>query len=82
MQLNKSLRKGFHIYESHMEEETNDKNPSIEHHPLLKDYEYIFGEILGFPPKRDIDFSIDLVPRVVKSSIMGIYSQVCHLGVL
>jgi hypothetical protein len=28
----------------------------------LRDFEDSFREILDFPPKRDIDFSIDLVP--------------------
>jgi hypothetical protein len=45
-----------------MEEETKDKMPSFEDHPVLKYFEDVFGEIPGFPPKRDIDFSIDLVP--------------------
>jgi hypothetical protein len=34
----------------------------------LKYFEDVFGEILGFPPKRDIDFSIDPVPGVVLTS--------------
>jgi hypothetical protein len=28
----------------------------------LQEFEYVFQEIPGFPPKREIDFSIDLVP--------------------
>jgi hypothetical protein len=40
-----------------------DKVASIEDHPILRDFEDVFGEILGLPPKREIDFSIDLVPR-------------------
>jgi hypothetical protein len=44
-----------------MEEATQDKMPSIEDHPVLKDFEDVFEETLGFPLKRDIDFSIDLV---------------------
>jgi hypothetical protein len=35
---------------------------SIEDHPVLRDFEDVFREIPGLPPKRDIDFSIDLVP--------------------
>jgi hypothetical protein len=31
-------------------------------YPVLKEYEDVFGEFPGFPPKRDIDFSIDLMP--------------------
>jgi hypothetical protein len=45
-----------------MEEATRDKVASIEDHPVLMDFEYVFWEIPGIPPKRDIDFSIDLVP--------------------
>jgi hypothetical protein len=29
----------------------------------LKENEDVFWEFQGFPPKRDIDFSIDLIPR-------------------
>jgi hypothetical protein len=47
-----------------MEEASKDKMESIEYHLVLKDFEYVFGEIPRFPPKRDIDFSVDLVPRV------------------
>jgi hypothetical protein len=35
---------------------------SIEEHPVLMDFEDVFGKILRMAPKRDIDFSIDLVP--------------------
>jgi hypothetical protein len=42
-----------------MEETTKDKVPSIEDHPILKDYEDVFREIWWFRPKRDIDFPIN-----------------------
>jgi hypothetical protein len=45
-----------------MEEVTKDKVTSIEYHPVSKYFEDVFREILGLPPKRDIDLSIDLVP--------------------
>jgi hypothetical protein len=54
------FKKGCPIFAAHMEEAAKDKVESIEYHPVLKYFEYIFGEIPGFPPKRDIDFSIDL----------------------
>jgi hypothetical protein len=67
-----------------MEEATKDKLESIEDHPVLRDFEDFFKEILGLPPKRDIDFSIDLVPGATSMSktpyIMGTYAQMCHLG--
>jgi hypothetical protein len=45
-----------------VEEATKDKVESIEDHLVLRDFKDVFREIPGFPPKRDIDFSIDLVP--------------------
>jgi hypothetical protein len=46
-----------------MEEATRDKVENIEEHPILKYFEDILGEIPGFPPKKDIDLSVNLVPR-------------------
>jgi hypothetical protein len=34
------------------------------HFLVLQDFEDVFQEIIGFPPKREIYFSIDLVPGV------------------
>ena len=45
-----------------MEDEAKDIMPSIEDHLVLRDFEYVLGDIPTLPPKRDIDFSIDLVP--------------------
>jgi hypothetical protein len=75
MQLKKSFRKGCHIVASNMEEETRDKVTRIEDHPILSDFEDVFGEIPEFPPNKDIDLSINLVPRIALVSktpyIMG-----------
>jgi len=62
MQLKNSFMRGCHIFSTHMEEEIVDKMPRIEDHPVLKDFGDVFGEILGLLLKRDIDFSIYLVP--------------------
>jgi hypothetical protein len=48
-----------------MEEVAKDEVVSIEDHLVLRDFEDFFRDIPGFPPKRDIDFSIDLVPGIV-----------------
>jgi hypothetical protein len=61
MRLKKSFRKGCQIFAAHMEEASKDKVESIEEHLVLRYFEDVFREILGLPPKRDIDFSIDLV---------------------
>jgi hypothetical protein len=44
-----------------MEEEPKYKLPSIEDYVVLKEFEDIFKEIPRFPPKRDIDFSINMM---------------------
>jgi hypothetical protein len=38
--------------------------PNLEDHAVLENFEDVFREVLGLPPKRDIDFSINLMPRV------------------
>jgi hypothetical protein len=42
-----------------MEEASKDKVPNLEDHAVLEDFEYVFKEVPGLPPKRDIDFSIN-----------------------
>jgi hypothetical protein len=44
-----------------MEETPKDKVPNLEDHAVLEDFEDIFKEVLGLPPKRDIDLSINLM---------------------
>ena len=49
----------------------NDKEtkPSLEDLPFLNDFKYVFPEeIPRLPPKRDIDFTIELVPGAVPAS--------------
>jgi hypothetical protein len=51
-----------------MEETTKDKMPSIEYRFMLKEFEDVFREILGFSPKREIYFSINLMHGVSRVS--------------
>jgi hypothetical protein len=44
-----------------MEETPKDKVSNIEYYVVLKEFEDVFKEILGLPPKRDVDFSINLM---------------------
>jgi hypothetical protein len=62
MQLKKFYRKGCQIFAAHMEEAPKDKVSNLEDYEFLKYFEYVFKEIPGLPPKRDIDFSINLIP--------------------
>jgi hypothetical protein len=45
-----------------MEEAPKDKVSNIKDHVVLEDFVYVFKEVPGLPPKRDIDFSINLMP--------------------
>jgi hypothetical protein len=45
-------------------ETPRDKVPNLEDYAVLEDFEYVFKEVPGLPPMRDIDFSINLMPGV------------------
>jgi hypothetical protein len=68
MQLKKCYRKGFQLFAAHVEETPKDKVSKIEDHVVLKEFEDIFQEIPGLPTKRDIDFSVNLMPGAVPVS--------------
>ena len=42
-------------------ETPRDKVPNLEDYAVLEEFEYVFKEVPGLPPKRDIDFSINLM---------------------
>ena len=58
-QLKKCYRNGCQIFAAHMEEAYKDKVPNLEDYAVLEDFEDVFKEVLGLPPKRDNDFSIN-----------------------
>jgi hypothetical protein len=64
LQLKKCYKKGCQIFAMHMEETPRDKVKNLEDHAILEEFEDLFKEVLGLPPKRDIDFSINLMPGV------------------
>ena len=69
MQLNKLCRKGCRLYAAHVLEATENETPRLEDYPVLQEFKDVFpDEILGLPPKRDIDFRIDLVAGAVPVS--------------
>jgi hypothetical protein len=55
------LRKEWKLYATHVEDPKKKKWTSLEDFLVLKDFEYVFPKIPGFPPKREIYFSIELV---------------------
>jgi hypothetical protein len=68
LQLKICFRKGCQLYVAHAEEPDNTKRPSLEDFSVIQEFEDVFQEIPGFPSTREIDFSIDLVPRVAPVS--------------
>ena len=49
-----------------MNDKENDMKPKLEDMHVLKELEDMFPEeVPGLPPKRDIDFTIDLIPGAV-----------------
>jgi hypothetical protein len=68
LQLKRCFRKGCQLYAAHVEEPDNTKGPSLEDFLVLQEFEDVFQEITGFLPRREIDFSIDLVLGTVSVS--------------
>ena len=63
MQLKTLCRKGFYLYASHVLEATENETPRLEDFNVLQEFRDVFlDEIPGLTPKRDIDFTIELVP--------------------
>jgi hypothetical protein len=61
LQLKRCFRKGCQLYATHVEEPKKTKGPRLEDFLVLQEFEDVFQEILGLPPKKEIYFSIYLV---------------------
>ena len=62
MQLKKCCRKGCRVYATHVLEETENETIRLEDYHVLQEFRDVFtDEIPGLPPKRDMDFMIELV---------------------
>jgi hypothetical protein len=68
LQLKKFYRKGCQIFAAHIEETPKNKVPNLEYYAILEDFEDVFKEVRGLPPKRDIDLSINLMPEAAPVS--------------
>ena len=72
LQLMRAIRKGFKAYAVTITNEESiikTDNLKLEDIPVLKEYVDVFPEeILGLPPKMELDFTIELVPGAVPSS--------------
>ena len=62
MQLKNLCRKGFRLYSTHVLEEIENEIPRLEDYHVLQEFRDVFpDEIPRLPPKRDIDFTSDLM---------------------
>ena len=72
MQLKRVVQKGcksFAVIVTDEENINNEYKLKLEDILILRGYLDVFPEeILGLPPKRELDFTIELVPGVVPSS--------------
>ena len=72
LQIKRAVRKGCKAYAVIITDEEN-KNKTdklkLEDIQVLREYANVFPEeIMGLPPKRDLDFTIGLVPGAIPSS--------------
>jgi hypothetical protein len=69
LQMRKYFRKGCPLYAIQVFKTIEVDKPSPDDHPILREYRDLFPEeVPGLPPRRDIDFSIELAPGVVSVS--------------
>jgi hypothetical protein len=64
--MRKYCRKGCPLYTIQVLESVEDEKPSLEDHPTLREYRYVFPkEVPVLPPRRNIYFSIELARGAV-----------------
>jgi hypothetical protein len=69
LQVKKYCRRGCPLYANQVLEFVEDDKPSLEDHPILREYKDVFPEEVScLPPRRDTDFSIELAPGAVPTS--------------
>jgi hypothetical protein len=67
--MRKYCRNGCPLYAIQVLKTIKDAKPSLEDHPILRNYRDVFlEEVLGLPPRRDIDFLIELALGAVPVS--------------
>ena len=63
MQAKRLLRQGCEAYLAHVVD-TKKEIPILDEIPIVREFPDIFPEELpGLPPDREVEFSIDLIPR-------------------
>jgi hypothetical protein len=56
--------------------------PNLEDYAVLEDFEDVFKEVPRLPPRRDIDFSINLMPGAspISNSLHNEYTRIEGVG--
>jgi len=63
------VRKGCKVFVVHIIDNENNEDIKLEHIEVIRDLADVFPEeVSGLPPKRELDFSIELVPGTVPIS--------------
>ena len=63
LQVKKCVRKGCKLFAANIRDLESEREQHIEVFPILEEFKDMFPEeIPGLPPKRDLDFSIELTP--------------------
>ena len=81
LQMKILVRKGCKVFFAYvMDDKDNERKLKIEDIPILKEFEDIFlKEVPGLPPKRDKDFTIDLIPGAVPTSKYPYWMNIIEL---
>ena len=83
IQLKKCIRKGFQLYAIKIvDNESGELKTTMDQFPILKEFQDVFSdEIPGLPPKRDLEFTIDLNPGYTSIS-QAPYCMSCILELI
>jgi hypothetical protein len=69
LQMKKYCRKGCSLYAIQVQKSVDNEKPNIGDHPILREYKDVFPEeVPGLPPRRDMDFLIEITPGAVPAS--------------
>ena len=69
LQVKKLSRKGCKVFVVHVTNNEHNEDLKLADIPIIRDFADVFPEeIPGFPPKRELDFSIEIVPGMVPVS--------------
>ena len=76
LQLRRCLRKKFQVYIAYVEDTASrDVSQEVDDFPVSQEFVDMFQEVSGLPPKREVNFSIDLV-----SGSIPISKTPCRMG--